>query len=57
MEAEGTNTLTLDDVPYKLVQFHFHTASEHRVDHGGYDMELHLVHKAADGSNAVIGVF
>ena len=27
------------------------------MDHGGYDMELHLVHKAADGSNAVIGVF
>jgi carbonic anhydrase len=57
VETEGTNTLTLDDVPYELVQFHFHTASEHRVDRRGFDMELHLVHRAADGSNAVIGVF
>ncbi len=32
VETEGINTLTLDDVPYELVQFHFHTASEHRVD-------------------------
>jgi carbonic anhydrase len=57
VETEGKNTLTLDDIPYKLSQFHFHTASEHRVDGRGYDMELHLVHTAADGSNAVIGVF
>ena len=57
VETEGSNTLTLDDVPYELVQFHFHTASEHRVDGRGFDMELHLVHRATDGSNAVIGVF
>jgi carbonic anhydrase len=57
VETEGANTLTLDNVPYELVQFHFHTASEHRVDRRGFDMELHLVHRAADGSNAVIGVF
>ena len=53
----GHDTLTLDDVPYELVQFHFHTASEHRVDRRGFDMELHLVHRAADGSNAVIWIF
>jgi carbonic anhydrase len=57
VEVEGSNTLTLDGVDYELVQFHFHTASEHRVNGRGYDMELHLVHAAADGSNAVIGVF
>jgi carbonic anhydrase len=57
VETEGVNTLTLDGVVYELRQFHFHTASEHRVDGRGYDMELHLVHAAADGSNAVIGVF
>ena len=40
-----------------LTQFHFHTASEHRVLGRGYDMEMHLVHKSADGRNAVVGVF
>lgn len=57
VETEGNNTLTLDGVPYELVQFHFHTASEHRVKGRGFDMELHLVHQSADGANAVIGVF
>ena len=57
VETEGVNTLTLDGVAYELVQFHFHTASEHRLGGLGFDMELHLVHRAADGSNAVIGVF
>ena len=57
VETEGNNTLTLGDTVYALKQFHFHTASEHRVAGRGYDMELHWVHASADGSNAVIGVF
>jgi carbonic anhydrase len=57
VETEGDNTLTLGGVAYKLVQFHFHTASEHRVNGRGFDMELHLVHQSATGANAVIGVF
>jgi carbonic anhydrase len=57
VETEGANTLMLNGVAYELVQFHFHSVSEHRVDGLGYDMELHLVHASADGSNAVLGVF
>ena len=57
VETEGHNTLRLGDTVYELKQFHFHTASEHRVAGRGYDMELHLVHTSADGSIAVIGVF
>jgi carbonic anhydrase len=57
VETEGDNTLVLDGVVYDLVQFHFHTASEHRVRGRGYDMELHLVHTSDAGTNAVIGVF
>lgn len=53
----GENTLWLDGKDYALKQFHFHTASEHRVLGRGYDMELHLVHTSADGENAVVGVF
>jgi carbonic anhydrase len=54
---EGDNTLRLGGVVYKLVQFHFHTPSEHRVQGRGFDMELHLVHQSEEGTNAVIGVF
>jgi carbonic anhydrase len=57
VETEGLNTLTLDGVAYELEQFHVHTASEHRVDGRGFDMELHLVHASVDGANAVLGVF
>ena len=53
----GANTLVLDGVAYELSQFHFHTGSEHRIGGRGYDMEMHLVHTSAAGTNAVIGVF
>jgi carbonic anhydrase len=57
VETEGSNTLTLDGVAYELEQFHFHIVSEHRVDGRGFDMELHLVHESAAGTNAVVAVF
>jgi carbonic anhydrase len=57
VETEGENVLTLDHVAYDLVQFHFHTASEHTFESRGYDMEMHLVHKSAAGTNAVLAVF
>ncbi|WP_316364454.1 carbonic anhydrase [Candidatus Thiodiazotropha sp. CDECU1] len=50
------STLMLGDVPYKLLQFHFHTPSEHAHEGERYAMEVHLVHKSADGNLAVIGV-
>jgi carbonic anhydrase len=55
--VEGINILKLRGVEYELVQFHFHTASEHTVRNRGYDMEMHLVHRSAAGVNAVLGVF
>lgn len=48
--------LTLDGVPYKLVQFHFHTPSEERISGKAYPLVAHLVHKSAEGKLAVIGV-
>ncbi len=48
--------LMLGDVPYKLLQFHFHTPSEHAVTGERYAMEVHLVHQSADGNLAVVGV-
>ncbi len=57
IETEGTNVLTLDGVEHELLQFHFHTPSEHRFDGRGFDMEMHLVHKSAAGDTAVVGVY
>ncbi|WP_197722080.1 carbonic anhydrase [Sulfuriflexus mobilis] len=41
---------------YQLLQFHFHSPSEHTVDGQPYDMVAHLVHQAGDGQLGVIGV-
>jgi carbonic anhydrase len=57
VETEGDNTLELDGEIFELLQFHFHTPSEHVVAGRGYDMELHLVHRSEEGRLAVLGVF
>ena len=41
---------------YELVQFHFHTPSEERVNGRAFDMVIHLVHKSAQGKLAVVAV-
>ena len=57
VNADKGSTLTLDGKKYDLLQFHFHTPSEHTVDGKSFPLEMHLVHQAADKSLAVIGVF
>jgi len=49
--------LRIDKRSYELVQFHFHLPSEHTLKGQPFDMELHLVHKNAEGILAVVGVF
>jgi len=49
--------LTIGATRYELLQFHFHTPSEHTVNGELLDMELHLVHRSAAGELAVVGVF
>lgn len=41
----------------ELQQFHFHSPSEHTVDGNHFPMEMHLVHKASDGTVGVVAVF
>jgi len=53
--ADGS-TITVGGKSYKLLQFHFHTPSEHMIDNKPADMVAHLVHKAADGQLGVIGI-
>jgi carbonic anhydrase len=61
VEAEplGTeaSTMSLGGVVYPFVQFHFHAPSEHEINGMHYPVEVHFVHKTADGKIAVVGVF
>jgi carbonic anhydrase len=45
-----------DGVDYKLLQFHFHTPSEEKINGKAYPMVAHLVHQNADGKLAVVAV-
>lgn len=48
--------LTYQNNDYKLLQFHFHTPSEHRIDDTLYKAEVHFVHQSAAGKYLVVGV-
>ena len=52
-----TCTALIGDQSYKLVQYHFHTPSEHAVNGRHAAVEGHFVHQNAQGALAVIGVF
>jgi carbonic anhydrase len=45
-----------DGKTWYLAQFHGHVSSEHTVNGLSSPMELHFVHKATDGSLAVVGL-
>ncbi len=45
-----------DNLEHKLVQFHFHTPSEERIDGMAQQMVAHLVHRAGDTRFAVVAV-
>jgi len=58
VDVDPSASIEVRGVPYQLVQFHWHTPSEHTLGQGShYDMELHLVHRNDAGGLAVIGVF
>jgi carbonic anhydrase len=50
------STIEIDDVPYDLLQFHFHAPSEHTIAGEHYPLEVHLVHKDLTGKLAMIAV-
>lgn len=57
VEVGNGSRITVDGKAFELLQFHFHTPSEHVVDGKPFPAEVHFVHRAADGELAVIGVF
>ncbi len=48
--------LTVGETRYELVQFHFHHPSENELNGRKFPLELHLVHKDANGKLAVVAV-
>ncbi|MCP4342962.1 MAG: carbonic anhydrase family protein [Desulfobulbaceae bacterium] len=54
-EYDIGSTLTWEGVTYELLQFHFHTFSEHVVRQKRSAMEMHAVFRNGDGELAVIG--
>lgn len=48
--------ISVNGKQYELLQFHFHSPSEHEINGKPADMVAHLVHKSADGQLGVIGV-
>lgn len=57
VNAQGSGEMLVGDLAYNLLQFHFHTPSEHYIDGRPYPMELHFVHRAEDGTLGVLAVF
>lgn len=52
----GDGAAVVGGVSYQLLQFHFHTPSEHQVQGRHAPMEMHLVHRSDDGRLLVLGV-
>jgi len=52
----NSGSARFDGLEYKLVQFHFHTPSEEKIDSMAQHMVAHFVHRAGDSKLAVVGV-
>ncbi|KAF9288083.1 hypothetical protein BGZ68_000842 [Mortierella alpina] len=56
-EASHNSSITIRGKQYNLIQFHFHTPSEHSIDGKHAVAELHMVHRSLeDGALAVVAV-
>ncbi|CAN0879501.1 Alpha carbonic anhydrase 1, chloroplastic [Linum grandiflorum] len=56
LEDPEAGELKIDGKAYKLKQIHWHSPSEHTFNGTVYPLELHVVHKAKDGTSAVLAV-
>ncbi|KAJ6850494.1 putative alpha carbonic anhydrase 1, chloroplastic [Iris pallida] len=53
---QGVGTILVDGKKYSLLQTHWHSPAEHRINGKRYPVELHLVHKTLEGDIAVVAV-
>jgi len=51
----GAGALAVGGDLWPLLQFHFHTESEHTINGVGSDMEMHMVFQQASGEYLVVG--
>jgi carbonic anhydrase len=56
VDYEPGSSITVGGTRYELLQFHFHRPAEERVQGRVYPLDAHLVHRAADGTLAVVAV-
>jgi len=52
---EGS-TIQFDNKSYQLLQFHFHTPSEHHYYSREFPLEMHMVHRSMDTTYLVLGI-
>lgn len=52
----GEGKLRVNGVNYNLLQFHWHTPSEHLIEGRSFPLEMHFVHQADDGSGSFLVV-
>lgn len=57
VEVEPGSMMAVAGREYELVQFHFHTPSEHHLKGTEFPAELHFVHRGPGNELAVAGVF
>ena len=56
IDVAGDNGMTVRGTRYQLLQLHFHHPAEERINHRGFAMVAHLVHKDYLGRLAVVAV-
>ncbi|CAL5376109.1 unnamed protein product [Camellia sinensis] len=56
LEFGNVGVLILNGMNNTLLQMHWHSPSEHKINGATFDVELHLVHKASDGRFTVIAI-
>jgi carbonic anhydrase len=56
-ENDEENYIVVEGARYRLVQFHFHTPSEHALSRAHTPMEIHFVHTGDEERLTVVGLF
>jgi len=56
IDMAGDNGMTVRGTRYQLLQLHFHHPAEERINHRGFAMVAHLVHKDYLGRLAVVAI-
>lgn len=53
---DSGSIFSFDGTDYSLLQFHFHTPSEHQLNGDEFPIEMHLVHRSVDTTYLVVSI-